>query len=602
VEPVNRTVAAVNFALLRYFLDPLSTGYRFLVPQPVRQSVSHFSENLVYPRRFLANLLQGKGSAAWEETQRFGVNTTIGVAGFFDPATRWGIPKHDEDFGQTFAAWGWRPSTFVSLPFFGPSTVRDTVGLVPDSLTNPLSWLLPFGPALGVNSGLALNEQSDLVPSYLRFSETNFDPYELSQMLWVINREKYIEDYRPTPEDTAAVQTLQAAFLSYHDPQFPERLRTGYVISASQQSLPYSYRMQPQPAPMVFLVPGLGAHRLDNSSLALAELAWEHGFSVALVSNPMNFEFIQQGLRAAVPGHVPVDSRDLHVALHAVNADLQRRFPEQMTARVLMGTSLGGFHALFLAAAERNPTNQLVTFDRYVILDTPVRLWTGMRALDRFYAAPLVFPAQEREARIQGILKRAMEFGREQFAEREHFSRMASADVSYGDWRPPGELPFSNLEAEYLIGLSFRLSLQAILWVSQEREDMGVLQTKRTWFRRWAAYQEMFDYGYEEYFYAFVFPYYRDRLHYLSTADEMIAANDLRTLTPWLDGQAKVRVFINEDDFLRTDEDEAWLQHTFGRDRVTIFPTGGHLGGLNKPEVQQQIMESLADLQAQGRP
>jgi ABC-type transporter lipoprotein component MlaA len=602
VEPVNRTIAAVNFALLRYLIDPLSSGYRFLVPQPVRQSVSHFSENLVYPRRLLANLLQGKGNAAWEETQRFGVNTTIGVAGFFDPATRWGIPKHDEDFGQTFAAWGWRPSTFVSLPFFGPSTVRDAVGLVPDSLTNPLSWLLPFGPALAINSGLALNEQSDLVRSYLRFSETNFDPYDLSRMLWVLNREKHIEDYTPTPEDTAAVQTLQAAFLSWRDPQFPERLRTGHVTSASQQSLPYSYRMQPQPAPIVFLVPGLGAHRLDSSSLALAELAWERGFSVAIVSNPMNFEFIRQGLRAAVPGHVPVDSRDLHLALHAVNADLQRRFPEQMTARVLMGYSLGGFHALFLAAEERNPNNQLVTFDRYVILDIPVRLWTGVRALDRFYAAPLAFPAQEREARIQGILQRAMEFGREQIAERELFSRMASADVSYGDWTPPGELPFSNLEAEYLIGLSFRLSLQSILWVSQEREDLGVLQTQRTWFRRWAAYQEMFDYGFEEYFYAFVLPYYRDRWRYLSTAEEMLAANDLRTLTPWLAGQSKVRVFVNENDFLRTHEDEAWLRHTFGRDRVTIFPTGGHLGGLHKPEVQRQIMESLSDLQAQGRP
>jgi len=112
----------------------------------------------------------------------------------------------------------------------------------------------------------------------------------------------------------------------------------------------------------------------------------------------------------------------------------------------------------------------------------------------------------------------------------------------------------------------------------------------------------MFDYGFQEYFHAFVLPYYRDRLRYLSTADEMIAANDLRTLTPWLEGQSKVRVFVNEDDFLRTDEDEAWLQHTFGRDRVRIFPTGGHLGGLHKPEVQRQIMDSLSDLQVQGRP
>ena len=156
--------------------------------------MGHFSENLVYPRRLLANLLQGKGNAAWEETQRFVVNTTIGVAGFFDPAARWGMPKHDEDFGQTFAVWGWQPSTFVSLPFFGPSSVRDTAGLVPDSLTNPIGWLLPFGPALAVNGGLVLNEQSDLVRSYLRFRESNFDPYDLSRMFWILSRENYTED------------------------------------------------------------------------------------------------------------------------------------------------------------------------------------------------------------------------------------------------------------------------------------------------------------------------------------------------------------------------------------------------------------------------
>jgi hypothetical protein len=110
----------------------------------------------------------------------------------------------------------------------------------------------------------------------------------------------------------------------------------------------------------------------------------------------------------------------------------------------------------------------------------------------------------------------------------------------------------------------------------------------------------MFDYGYEEYFYAFVLPYYRDRWRYLATADEMIAANDLRTLTPWLESQPKVWVLVSENDFLRMHEGEARLQHTLGRDRVMIFPLGGHLGGLHKPEVQRQIMDSLSDVQTQG--
>ncbi|HVP30698.1 MAG TPA: MlaA family lipoprotein [Myxococcota bacterium] len=600
LEPGNRTIAAANYGLLRGVVDPLAYGYRFLVPRPVRASLLHFSENVLYPRRLLTNLLQGKLQGAWDETKRFAVNTTVGVLGFFDPATRWGIAPSDEDFGQVFAAWGWQPSTFVSLPFFGPSTLRDGVGLVPDSLTNPISWL-PFGPALAVNGALTFNEQSDLVRSYVRLAQANFDAYDLSRMLWLVDREKRVTNYRPKPQDTAAVQTLQAAFLTFQDPSFPERLRSGSVESASGQRLPYSYRLQPDPAPLVFLVPGLGAHRLDGSSLALAELVYDRGFSVVIVSDPMNFEFIEKGLRAPVPGYVPVDSQDLHVALDRVDADVARRHPGRVTARVLMGYSLGAFHALFLAARERDPEDHLLRFDRYVALDVPVRLWAAMQALDRYYDAPLAFPAAERAERIRDILKRAMEFGRGELAAQQAFSRVGAADTRIGTWQPPKELPFSDLEAQYLIGFSFRLSLQSILWVSQERKDLGVLETRRDWFHRWAAYQEMYDYGFQEYFYLFVLRYYRDDLHWIRDADEMIAACDLRALEPELRRDEKVRVFVNRNDFLRSDEDDAWLIRTFGTHHVRVFANGGHLGGLHRPEVQEEIVRSIADLLPRAR-
>ncbi len=595
LEPANRVVAAVNFGFLRAVIDPLAVPYRWLVPKPVRESLLRFSENMLYPRRLAASLLQGDGAAAWDETKRFGVNTTLGLLGLLDPATAFGIPAHDEDFGQVFAAWGWQPSTFVSVPFFGPSTVRDAVGLVPDSLSNPVSWFVPLWPWLAVNGTLTFNEQSDLVRPYVRFAESNLDPYDLSRMYYLVDRADRVARRPPRLHDTAATQTLEAAFLGPRDPEFEGTLRTGEVESASGKSLPYSYRLQPSPAPLLFLVPGLGAHRLDGSSLALAELAWDHGFSVAIVSNPMNFEFIERGLREPIPGYVPVDSPDLHVALDRMNADIERRHPGRSTGRVLMGYSLGAFHALFIAAAERDPKDALVTFDRYVALDVPVRLWTAMRALDRYYDALLPTPPEERQARIDDLLGRAMELGRGELADQSAFSRVGTAERR-GTWTPSRGLPFTNAEAEYLIGLSFRLALQNILWVSQEREDLGVLKTRRNWLHRWAAYQEMYDYGYQEYFYLFVLPFYRDRLKLFRSADEMIAANDLRSIEPALRGQGKVLVFINHNDFLRTGDDEAFLVRTFGRDHVTIFANGGHLGGLHKPEVQEEVMRSIEDL------
>ncbi len=139
LEPWNRVASIFNHSVMMGVIDPLATAYRFVVPSPVRRSVQRFSTNLLYPRRALAFLLQAEAGGAWDETKRFGVNTTLGVLGCFDPASRLGIPASDEDFGQVLGRWGWHPSRSLVVPLFGPSTVRDAVGLVPDALTNPTS-------------------------------------------------------------------------------------------------------------------------------------------------------------------------------------------------------------------------------------------------------------------------------------------------------------------------------------------------------------------------------------------------------------------------------------------------------------------------------
>ena len=135
-----------------------------------------------------------------------------------------------------------------------------------------------------------------------------------------------------------------------------------------------------------------------------------------------------------------------------------------------------------------------------------------------------------------------------------------------------------------------------MLWVSQTREDLGILRTQRSELRRWAAYKEIADYSYSEYLYGFVLPYYRDRLGLLASADELVRENDLHAIEGPLRGNPQLRVFANRNDFLTSSEDIAWLTELVGPERVAFFPTGGHLGNLDQPEVQRAIMDSLADL------
>ena len=595
IEPWNRSMSMLNHGLMMGVIDPLATVYRLVVPSPVRTSIQRFSTNLLYPRRLLAYLFQGEIGGAWDETRRFGVNTTLGFLGFFDPASRFGIPQSEEDFGQVFGKWGWDRSTYLVLPFFGPSTVRDAVGLVPDSLTNP-TFYVPYSFYIG--GALLFNEQADLVVPYKRFVRTTFDPYHLARMLWTIDREKRVA-YRPKPANTASVQTLQVAFLSVRDPDFVDEMSQRKVTAAGGRELPYSYRLQPGAAPIVYLVPGLGSHRLDGSSLALAEMAYDKGFSVAIISSAMNWEFIETGASVPLPGYTPADVHDVHFALDAIHRDLDARYPGRIGRRALMGYSLGAFHALFIAAAEREGSD-LVGFDRYVTVDAPIQLFTGMRKIDAFYNGLLAIPPAEREARVQDLLWRTIAIAEKEEKRTSDYSRASPAERSR--FRPRGELPFSDLEAKYLVGLDFRLSLVDILGTLQDREDLGVLKTERTLLHRESSYVEMAGYGFEAYLYAFVLPYFSDRLHRVSGMDELIAQSDLRSAVDGLRGNSKIRHFANNNDFLATSADLAWLRETLGTEHVRVYPTGGHLGNLYKPEVQAEIMASIADLLDPGDP
>lgn len=597
-EPVNRAVALANHGLVMWVMRPIGSVYRCVTPRFVRDRVRDFGANLLWPRHLVANLLQARWRAAATETARFGINTSVGIGGLWDPAARWwSIRARPETFGEVFGTWGWKPSRYLMLPLAGPSTLRDGVGLLPDALLDPATYFFPASYAL------SFNQLADSIPVYQGFVASRFDPYDDAHLLWTIHRDEEIADAPPPPrlagDDTAAVQTLEAAFLAPRDPQFWSRLRTRHVeLRSAARALPYSYRLQPGRAPTIFLVPGLGAHRLGSSALALAEMAYTRGFSVVVLSSAFSFEFMQSGASVALPGHAPMDARDVHVALDSIAADLERAEPGRVGTRVYLGYSLGAFHGFFIAAGATDPQRELVDFERYVLLDPPVRLVEGLEQLDRFFNSPLAYPAEQREQEVANILRRTLHFARSAMgaSATPPDGRPVPVDRTGPDLEPATELPFTNLEAEFLIGLAFRRTLQTVLWVSQEREDLGVLQTRRGAFRRWAAYREIADYSFVEYLYGFVLPYYRDSLGRVGSADELVQANDLHGLADALRGDARLRVFANRNDFLTSDADVQWLTEWIGPERVSLLPTGGHLGNLHRPELQDAIMDSLEDL------
>ena len=140
-EGFNRKVFAFNDVLDRYALKPVAKGYRTITPDPVETGVGNFFSNLGEVRTALNSVLQGKPANAGLATSRFLINSTVGIGGLLDYATLMEITADKEDFGQTLAVWGWDDSRYLVLPFFGPSTLRDTTGLPADIAAYPVTYV-----------------------------------------------------------------------------------------------------------------------------------------------------------------------------------------------------------------------------------------------------------------------------------------------------------------------------------------------------------------------------------------------------------------------------------------------------------------------------
>jgi ABC-type transporter lipoprotein component MlaA/pimeloyl-ACP methyl ester carboxylesterase len=581
---------AFNKGLMTDAVKPTSKVYRFVVVKPIRTGIGNFGKNLTYPGRLINNLLQGKWSGARDESYRFVCNTTVGVGGFFDVGTKWKIPKSDADFGQTFGQWGWKPACFLMLPIFGPSNERDTIGLAADTAANPLIYIAPYkfvandpltylGPYTYFTYAVMYNDLADSVDEYVRFSQAEMDPYSEIQYAWTFARANRVANFQVKgKQDKASLETLESVFFTFKDPEFPDRGKTRSVlIPATGRKLKFTFWLQPGKANVVYIVPGLGSHRLAEPSLALAELVYKNGFSAVCVSSPFNSEFMEHASTAAMPAYLPVDGHDLHVALTEIDHRLNTLYPDRVGNKALMGYSMGAFQSLFVAATE--PTNQLplIKFDRVVAINTPVRMAYGISKLDEFYRAPLNWPDAERADDIENT-----------------FLKVAA--LSKLSLTPRSSLPFSAIESKFLIGMTFRFMLRDIIYSSQRRNNEGVLQHRIRNFRRTPVYQEILKYSYQDYFEKFAVPYYQARGMASPAAETLEKAGDLRTYDAGLRANPDIRIIVNQNDFLLTDEDLAWLHATFAPEQLTVFAQGGHLGNLSNPTVQKAILAALTPM------
>jgi phospholipid-binding lipoprotein MlaA len=575
IEGFNRCSWEVNDWLFRSLFYPLSFGYNFVVPKPVRTMINNGGHNLTYPVRLFNNCCEGRWHGAWMETERFGANSTVGLGGLFDPATHWKIGRSDRDFGETLGQWGSGPGFYLMLPLIGPSNGRDAIGKLVDAPLDILFWIGAAYPdeilANAMRPGIGVNNLSDQARDYKRQRDSFADPYEALRTLYSLNRQRLILDYIPSydtndnPNPTIRAVLFKPVITNFADQAVTRKV----VVPATGKKLAYSCWMQPKPAPLVFYIPGLGACRFDRSTLAYADMMYRHGYSVVAFSSPFQKEFMESASTMALPGYAPADCDDVVNALKLISADVRKWQGDKITGTSLTGVSHGGYFTLMIAAREAAGELGGLSFDRYVAVNPPRQLAHAAQLLDEMFNAPLAWPADERRKRMEESVYKALYFADN------------GLDVS-------GNIPLTHTESDFLIGLAFRYTLMNVIVDSQRRNNLGVLKVNPAKFVRQDSVREIRQINYAEYTEHFVLPYLL-KCGRVTSREQMLANTDLTQSTDLLRHNPKIRVQICEDDFLLTPGDLPWFRSTFGNN-LTDYPVGGHLGNLHIPAVQETLV------------
>ncbi len=215
LEPANRFMFGVNEKLDTGVIRPAAVAYAAAVPQPARTGIHNILNNLGAPVRLINDMLEGKPRRAGDTAMRFVINSTVGLLGLVDVATRWGYPDHDAGFGLTFALWGMPEGPYLVLPILGPSDPRDALGFGMDVGTNPFSWIgqgavvealewsrVPVG-------GIDERQRND---SFLESTKrTAVDPYGAFRSLYRQHQQSEVEAIREDDRATVPVWFAQPA-------------------------------------------------------------------------------------------------------------------------------------------------------------------------------------------------------------------------------------------------------------------------------------------------------------------------------------------------------------------------------------------------------
>lgn len=200
-EGYNRAIYNFNDSVDKGVLKPVARGYEKVIPRPVRRDISNIFSHLGDVLVLVNDLLQLKPGQAVSDFSRLFVNSTVGLFGLIDVASHWDIPKHHEDFGQTLGRWGFSSGPYLMIPFLGPSTLRDGIGLIPQYQLDPVLDIKDETPRYGAVVLRGVNDRAKLLKASRVLEDAALDPYVFLRDAYLQRRQNLVYDGNPPEED-----------------------------------------------------------------------------------------------------------------------------------------------------------------------------------------------------------------------------------------------------------------------------------------------------------------------------------------------------------------------------------------------------------------
>lgn len=604
-EKFNRKLFVFNLKLNKYVIKPFNIGWCTIFPKYAMDRFGNFYTNMNFPVRAVSCAVQKDYKSSRREVGRFFINLTLGIAGFYDPATSvFKLKSTNEDMEQALAFRNTKRGPYLVLPVVR-GTIRDLEGQLLDCPLRPFSYI-PFAGG-AVNAVLAMNKLAYDQPLIKKVEETYADPYEVTRQIDGLTMyiktknldrdevfNKVIEEQKITPVNynlTASKMKPDVELLGYNpqtpivdamrtvlfDWQYPEKsnwaelsvwnrnfdkkIKTSSVnIEPKHPNYKYRYILQKDKnAPLVIIYPSIGERITDGHSKTLTRILYNEGYSVIIQGSSFQWEFVQSMPDDYRPGLPYRDAKYLRQTTAKILSDLEVKKHRKFDKKVIIGSSFGAMTTLFVASQEEKENTLGVS--KYIVLNPPVKLLYALKQCDEF-SQNWKNDASDIKMRAAIAAEKTIKYGAK-------YSNKNNQDNNE-------PLPFTENDAKLLIGFVMKQKLSDVVFTIEKSS-----RTKKCPVYNSIRDMSIYDYG-EKYLFA----------NQEKTMEQLDYETSLYSLADFLRNSNNYKIYHAIDDYYASQEQLEWLKEQTGEKSV-FFSNGSHLGYLYRKEFIDSFMNDV---------